>query len=71
MTPITVSPITKDTPPGTYVLVVEDGGKGITLTRTRSRVWGLGHGELVVKIEGRAGGFLVSRIYDATPFGQG
>jgi hypothetical protein len=43
------------------VYLIDDFGK-IHETRTRSVAWTLGHGEPVVKVEGRAGGYLLSRI---------
>lgn len=51
----------EDTPEGTAVLLVEDDGS-VTKTRTRSAPWKLGHGELVVMVEGRAGGYMASRL---------
>jgi hypothetical protein len=57
------TPIADDTPAGTRVLLVEDEEMGVTFTRTRSEVWRLGHGERVVLVEGRTGGYLASRIF--------
>ena len=62
--PVTAEPVTYNTPPGTLVFVVEDAELGVTLTRTRSRVWDL-CGSAVVKLEGRVGGYLASRCFDA------
>lgn len=46
--------------PGDFVIVTMDDGKKI-LKAVRSRPWMLGHGEWVVKLEGSAGGFMLSR----------
>ena len=37
-------------------------GIGPVETKTRSEAWPLGHGEVVVKVEGRAGGVALSHI---------
>lgn len=46
-------------PPGTPVDVVLDNGR-VWRTETRSEIWELG-GQRVVKLDGRAGGYLVER----------
>jgi len=41
-------------------------------TKTRSEAWELGHGEPVVKVEGRAGGVCLEHLrvlLDSTPIG--
>jgi len=48
-------------PPGTPVTLVNDDGEH-EQTVTRSKAWCLGHGEPVVSVEGRSGGYLLSRI---------
>lgn len=57
-----VVPIAEDAPSGLAVVVVEDD-HSLTFTSTRSTPWRLGHGELVVSLTGRAGGFLASRVF--------
>lgn len=48
-------------PEGTHVtLVLDDGSK--LATKTRSIAWELGHGQPVVKVEGKTGGWLLSRV---------
>lgn len=51
-------------PVGTEVILTEDDGSE-TRTTTRSEAWYLGHGEAVVKVKGRAGGYLLGRIRPA------
>lgn len=48
-------------PPGTHVAYTPVIGEtdGAMTTRTRSEAWELGHGDSVVKIEGRLGGVLL------------
>ncbi len=53
-------PLRASDPAGTPLVVTEDDGS-TTETRTRSEVWPLGDGTLVVSLEGRAGGFMVQR----------
>ena len=43
------------------VYLVEDDGS-VTVTKTRSIAWDLGCGEPVVKVDGKRGGYLLSRI---------
>jgi hypothetical protein len=62
MEPTKLKPIDVLTPSGTVVLLVEDNGS-LTRTATRSGLWKLGHGDLVVMVEGRTGGYLASRIF--------
>ena len=49
------------TPIGTDVILINDMGERET-TKTRSIAWILGHGEPVVSVEGRSGGYILSRI---------
>ena len=56
------TPAACTTPVGTPILLVEDD-LTVTFTRTRSEPWRLGHGELVVLVEGRTGGYLLSRCF--------
>jgi len=51
----------RDCPPGTDVVLTNDLGK-TERTRTRSEAWLLGHGAPVVKVEGRTGGYLLTRL---------
>jgi hypothetical protein len=55
----------EDLPEGTPVLLVNDLGL-YELTKTRSLPWKLGHGELVVMVEGRSGGYAFDRIWVAS-----
>jgi hypothetical protein len=48
-------------PRGAIVEIVEDGGEVFT-TKTRSEAWQLGCGTPVVSVEGKSGGFLLSRV---------
>ena len=48
-------------PVGTSVILINDQGER-ELTCTRSEAWILGHGEPVVSVDGRTGGYLLSRI---------
>lgn len=48
-------------PAGQPVELTEDDGS-ITHTQTRSIAWELGHGEPVVKVDGKTGGYLLERI---------
>lgn len=48
-------------PVGIGVYLVEDDGS-VTVTKTRSIAWDLGCGEPVVKVDGKRGGYLLSRI---------
>jgi len=48
-------------PVGSPVILIEDDGSQ-TATWTRSEAWELGSGTPVVKVEGRTGGYLLSRI---------
>jgi hypothetical protein len=47
--------------PGISVLVTLDGGK-LWFTKTRSEAWNLGHGQPVVMLEGKTGGYDLSRV---------
>lgn len=46
---------------GNRVRVTLDNGE-YWFTRTRSRAWLLGHGQAVVMLEGKAGGYDLSRV---------
>jgi len=48
-------------PVGQAVSLTEDYGS-ITATQTKSIAWDLGHGEAVVKVDGKRGGYSLSRI---------
>lgn len=48
-------------PVGTAVIVRLDDG-GLWHTRTRSLPWQLGHGQWVVALEGKAGGYDLTRV---------
>lgn len=48
-------------PIGTGVVLVDDLGERAE-TKTRSMAWPLGHGEAVVMVEGRSGGYMLDRI---------
>ena len=52
-----------ENPIGTPVRYFPIKGVGESIvTKTRSEAWALGHGEVVVKIEGRAGGVCISHL---------
>jgi hypothetical protein len=51
---------------GTGVLVKLDDGR-LWQTRTRSEAWNLGHGQPVVMLEGRSGGYDLSRVKPHQP----
>lgn len=53
--------VDETTPEGTAVYLVESDGS-VTKTRTRSPVWPLGDGELVVSVEGKTGGWAIDRM---------
>jgi hypothetical protein len=46
---------------GTHVCVTLDDGK-LWETRTRSQAWNLGHGQPVVMLEGKSGGYDLKRV---------
>lgn len=48
-------------PPGSDVYVTEDDGS-TTFTQTRSKAWQLGDGTPVVKVVGKSGGYLLTRV---------
>jgi len=52
--------------PGIGVIVRLDDGK-LWYTRTRSEAWELGHGQPVVMLEGKSGGYDLARITPFTP----
>ncbi len=56
-----LKPATSDTFIGTLVILIDDGGVP-HLTRTRSSVWEVG-GHWLIGVEGRSGGYLLSRIF--------
>lgn len=47
--------------PGIQVLVKLDDGR-LWQTKTRSEAWELGHGRAVVLLEGKSGGYDLSRV---------
>ena len=59
----TVAAVSLETtmPSGTDVTVIRDDGTE-WLTKTRTEPWQLGDGTWVVALEGRAGGFDLSRV---------
>ncbi len=58
----------KHYPSGTEVMLTNDDCH-IEHTRTRSEAWLLDSGHPVVKVEGRAGGYLLNRITPVHPIG--
>lgn len=46
-------------PVGTPCDLILDDGKTL---RTRSEAWNLGHGQAVVKVEGKSGGWMLERV---------
>lgn len=64
--PFNARPLATDAASGSLVFVIEDLRESVTMTRTRSKPWQLGHGEWVVLLEGRTGGFKLSRCFDAS-----
>lgn len=48
-------------PVGSDVIYTDDFGKEHK-TKTRSVAWALGHGDVVVSIEGKSGGYDIKRI---------
>ncbi|MGH8217378.1 MAG: hypothetical protein ACREUT_02225 [Steroidobacteraceae bacterium] len=48
-------------PPGQPVIVTLDGGRQWP-TKTRSEAWNLGHGQPVVMLEGKSGGYDLQRV---------
>lgn len=48
-------------PAGTEVMLLDDAGL-THVTKTRSSAWDLGYGPPVVLVEGRSGGYDLSRI---------
>lgn len=55
-------------PSGSEVDLVNDLGE-TTRTKTRSEAWQLGHGAVVVMVEGRTGGYDLARIIPIRPPG--
>jgi hypothetical protein len=53
-------------PVGTQVTLVDDLGNPI-LTQTTSEAWCLGHGEPVVKVAAKRGGYMLSRLIPTRP----
>lgn len=47
--------------PGARVVVKLDNGK-LWFTKTRSEAWNLGHGQPVVMLEGKSGGYDLARV---------
>jgi hypothetical protein len=65
-----LAPATSDTPIGTLVVLIDDGGRP-HLTRTRSSVWELdATGKWMIMVDGRTGGYLLSRIFVLPDLGQ-
>jgi len=62
--PTTVAYLSTTAPSDTRVWVVEDDFK-VTLTKTRSEPWQRGHGQWVVLLVGRTGGFAIERVFPA------
>jgi len=60
---IYLQPATVATPPGTRVLVVRDCGQSPCITETRSEPWALGHGQMVVALKGKSGGYSLDRVF--------
>jgi hypothetical protein len=58
---MTAEEFNKKYPIGSDVIYIDDFRVG-HVTKTRSEAWELGHGDAVVKIEGRTGGYDVERI---------
>jgi hypothetical protein len=63
--PLTAEEWNAQYPVGTPVIVVKDHGE-MWETKTRSEAWNLGHGQPVVMLEGKSGGYDLSRV---TPTG--
>jgi hypothetical protein len=59
--PMTAAEWNEKFPSGTAVIVVKDDGQ-IWETKTRSEAWELGHGQPVVMLEGKSGGYDLSRV---------
>jgi hypothetical protein len=53
-------------PPGTEVVLTNDLGH-VERTKTRSTAWLLYSGQPVVKVDGRAGGYLLTRVTPVNP----
>jgi hypothetical protein len=49
-------------PPGTTVEVTVRRGGPVTQTKTRSEAWALGHGEGVVLVDGKSGGYCLDFV---------
>lgn len=56
-----MAPAPPDLPLGSLVVLIDDGGRP-HLTRTRSFAWKVS-GHLMIMVEGRSGGYLLSRIF--------
>lgn len=61
--PTELLPAYPNTEIGTRVLVIRDQGKSPLITKTRSEPWLLGHGQLVVAVDGIRGGYSLDRIW--------
>ncbi len=46
---------------GQSICLTEDDGS-ITATQTKSQAWELGHGQAVIKVDGKRGGYSLDRI---------
>lgn len=53
-------------PAGTQVTLIDDDGNPI-LTETTSEAWPLWHGEPVVKVRCKSGGYMLSRLIPSNP----
>lgn len=53
-------------PPGTPCVLINSFGERIP-TKTRSFAWNLGHGQPVVLVEGKTGGWELERVIPVTP----
>lgn len=61
---VRLKPVTSLTPEGTLVVLIEDSGEP-TVTRTRSPLFAVPSSrEPLVMVEGRAGGYLASRVFE-------
>ncbi len=60
-TKLTAEQFTAEYPVGTKVIYTGDFGDEIQ-TKIRSEAWALGHGQVVVKMEGRSGGYEIERF---------
>lgn len=59
---MSIRAVDADTPSGTPVLLVKDD-RSVVETVTRSKPWEIDSGDLLVKVNGIAGGYLATRCY--------